>query len=191
MRRSGCPRCAMRRSGRWCWARIVELTSKLDTVRVLGELGIDSPSRVTLMRCLKRAVERDYRATSDACSTRATRTGRLALVHYDVTTLCFETPREDGLRKVGMSTRRRVDPQVTVGLRTDLGRVSAGRTRLYEGDKAETKTLIPVLTDFREQHPETADIIVVADAGMLSAASRLAVEARWKPWLSKVAMSGS
>jgi hypothetical protein len=37
--------------------RIVEPTSKLDTVRVLGELGVESPSRVTFMRCLKRVVE--------------------------------------------------------------------------------------------------------------------------------------
>jgi hypothetical protein len=102
--------------------RIVEPTSKLDTVRVLGELGVDAPSRVTFMRCLKRAVERGYRATiSDACFTHATRTGGLALVLYDVTTLYFETPREDGLRKVGMSKERRVDPQVTVGLLTDSG----------------------------------------------------------------------
>jgi transposase len=156
--------------------RIVEPTSKLDTVRVLGELGVDSPSRVTFMRCLKRAVQRDYRAlVSDACFRHATRTGGLALVLYDVTTLYFETPREDGLRKVGMSKERRVDPQVTVGLLTDSGGFPLA-VHLFEGNKAETKTLIPVLTDFRAQQPDTADIIVVADAGMLSAANLLAVE---------------
>jgi hypothetical protein len=156
--------------------RIVEPTSKLDTVRVLGELGVDPPSRVTFMRCLKRAVQRDYRAlVSDACFRHATRTGGLALVLYDVTTLYFETPREDGLRKVGMSKERRVDPQVTVGLLTDSGGFPL-QVHLFEGNKAETKTLIPVLTGFRAQHPETADIIVVADAGMLSAANLLALE---------------
>jgi hypothetical protein len=31
--------------------RIIEPTSKPDTVRVLGELGVDSPTRVTFMRC--------------------------------------------------------------------------------------------------------------------------------------------
>jgi hypothetical protein len=41
-------------------ARIVEPTSKLDTVRVLGELGVNSPSRVTFMRCLNAA----WRATT-------------------------------------------------------------------------------------------------------------------------------
>ena len=157
-------------------ARIVEPTSKLDTVRVLGELGMGSPSRVTFMRCLKRSVARDYRELiSQACFRHATRTTRLRLALYDVTTLYFETPREDTLRKVGMSKERRVDPQVTVGLLTD----STGfplAVHLFEGNKAETKTLIPVLTGFCDAHPGAAEIIVVADAGMLSAANLLALE---------------
>ena len=157
-------------------ARIVEPTSKLDTVRVLGELGVDSPSRVTFMRCLKRSADRDYRELiSQACFGHATRIARLRLALYDVTTLYFETPREDTLRKVGMSKERRVDPQVTVGLLTD----STGfplAVHLFEGNKAETKTLIPVLTGFRAAHPQAGEIIVVADAGMLSAANLLALE---------------
>jgi len=157
-------------------ARIVEPTSKLDTVRVLDDLGVDSPSRVTFMRCLTRSVARDYRdLISRACFRHATRTTRLGLVLYDVTTLYFETPREDTLRKVGMSKERRVDPQVTVGLLTD----STGfplAVHLFEGNKAETKTLVPVLTGFRDAHPDATEIIVVADAGMLSAANLLSLE---------------
>ena len=45
---------------------------------------------------------------------------------------------------------------------------------LFEGNKAETKTLIPVLTRFRDRH-QAHDIVVVADAGMLSAANLLAL----------------
>jgi hypothetical protein len=156
--------------------RIIEPTSKLDTVRVLDELGVASPSRVTFLRCLKRAVERDYRGiVSDACFARATRAGGLALVLYDVTTLYFETPREDGLRKVGMSKERRVDPQVTVGLLTDRSGFPLA-VHLFEGNKAETKTVIPVLTEFAQDHPDSTDIVVVADAGMLSAANLTALE---------------
>jgi len=56
------------------------------------------------MRCLKRVISRDYRSViAQACYRRATRDGGLALVLYDLSTLYFETPREDGLRKVGMS----------------------------------------------------------------------------------------
>lgn len=46
---------------------------------------------------------------------------------------------------------------------------------MFEGNKAETKTLIPVLTRFRERH-QVSDLVVVADAGMLSAANLLALE---------------
>ncbi len=156
--------------------RIIEPTSKVDTVRVLTEVGVAAPSRATSQRCLRRIVERDYRDTvSHACYTHATRGGGLALVLYDLTTLYFETPREDGLRKVGMSKERRVDPQVTVGLLTDRGGFPLA-VHLFEGNKAETKTVVPVLTDFRRQHPDAEDIIVVADAGMLSAANLLALE---------------
>jgi hypothetical protein len=155
--------------------RIIEPTSKVDTLRVLAELGVPAPSRSTVTRCLQRAVERDYRATiATACYRHVTRSSGLALVLYDVTTLHFEAEREDGLRKVGMSKERRVDPQVTVGLLTDRTGFPLD-IHLFEGNKAETKTLIPVLTVFRDRH-EVADIIVVADAGMLSAANLLALE---------------
>ena len=128
------------------------------------------------MRCLKRVVAGDYRATiAEACFRQAGRAGALGLVLYDVTTLYFETPREDRLRKVGMSKERRVDPQVTVGLLTDRTGFPLA-VHLFEGNKAETKTLVPVLNEFRDTHPATGEIIVVADAGMLSAANLLALE---------------
>ena len=74
-----------------------------------------------------------------------------------------------------MSKERRVDPQVTVGLLTDRSGFPLA-VHLFEGNKAETKTVVPVLTDFRDQHPDAGEAIVVADAGMLSAANLLALE---------------
>ena len=41
---------------------------------------------------------------------------------------------------------------------------------LFEGNKVETSTLVPVLKKFKERHA-IADMVVVADAGMLSAAN--------------------
>ena len=119
-------------------ARIIEPTSKADTVRVLAELGVPGPTRVTYMRCLKRVIERDYRGViATACYAHATRDGGLALVLYDLTTLHFETDVEDRLRKVGMSKERRVDPQVTVGLLTTASGFPL-EVHLFEGNKAET-----------------------------------------------------
>jgi len=92
-------------------------TSKQDTLRVLGDLGLPVPHLNTLYNCLRRCVERDYRSTIAAsCWAHATARGPVALVMYDLTTLHFEVTNEDRLRKVGMSKERRVDPQVTVGL---------------------------------------------------------------------------
>jgi hypothetical protein len=92
------------------------------------------------MRCLKRVIERDYRAAiAQVCHRHATRGGSLAVVLYDVTTLHFEVEREDGLRKVGMSKEHRVDPQVTVGLLTTVGGFPL-EVDLFEGNKAECDT---------------------------------------------------
>src|SRR5699024_11359200 len=42
-------------------ARLVEPTSKRDSLRVLGELGVEAVHRNTFFNALKRAQDRDYR----------------------------------------------------------------------------------------------------------------------------------
>ncbi len=67
-------------------ARIIEPTSKADSVRVLNEIGAPTVSLRTMFRSLQRAQERDYRATiAAACFNHATTTGDVSLVLYDVT----------------------------------------------------------------------------------------------------------
>lgn len=69
-------------------ARIVEPTSKADTVRVLADIGVPSRTRETFMRCLTRVVERNYRdQLGAACYAHAAPTGALTAVLYDLTTL--------------------------------------------------------------------------------------------------------
>ncbi len=157
-------------------ARIVEPTSKAEVVRVLGEIGAPCPSLRTLFRSLARAQSQDYRDTiaKAALAHSARTTGKAALVMYDVTTLHFENDDEDDLRRVGMSKEHRVDPQVQVGLLVDPGGFPL-EVHLFEGNKAETTTLIPVLSAFQERHGVT-DMVVVADVGMLSAGNLNALE---------------
>lgn len=152
-------------------ARIIEPTSKAEAIRVLGEIGVRAPALNTIYRCLGRCKESDYRDTlAKACLAHSARTaGTAALVMYDCTTLHFENENEDDLRKVGMSKEHRVDPQVQVGLLVDPGGFPL-EVHLFEGNKAETTTLVPVLTQFQERHGVT-DMVVVADAGMLSASN--------------------
>lgn len=157
-------------------ARIVEPTSKAEVVRVLDEIGAPAVSLRTLFRSLARSQARDYRGQlATAAWAHSVRTGAAAaLVLYDVTTLHFERPSEDELRKVGMSKEHRVDPQVQVGLLVDPGGFPL-EVHLFEGNKAETTTLIPVLTAFARRHG-VRDMVVVADAGMLSAANLNSLE---------------
>ena len=85
-------------------ARIVEPTSKADSLRVPDELGVAHGSLRTMFRCLARAQERGYRDTvASACFAHACTSGDVSLCLYDVTTLYFEAEHEDELRKVGYS----------------------------------------------------------------------------------------
>lgn len=103
-------------------ARIIEPTSKADSIRVLNEIGAPAVSLRTMFRSLQRAQERDYRGKiAQACFSHALTAGDVSLVLYDVTTLYFEAENEDELRKVGYSKERRVDPQIVVGLLVDRG----------------------------------------------------------------------
>lgn len=151
-------------------ARIVEPTSILDVGRVLEELGQSPASEKTMRRTLQRCIGRGYRdQVAGACFAHAATAGDLSLVLYDTTTLYWEAEKEDDLRKVGYSKERRVDPQIVVGLLVDRG----GRPLeigCYEGNKAETATIIPIVEQFQQRHG-VADMVVVADAGMLSASN--------------------
>jgi Transposase DDE domain len=148
-------------------ARIVEPTSKADSLRVLDEIGVAHASLRTVFRSLARCAERGYRdVVATACFEHAASGGDLTLCLYDVTTLYFEAEKEDELRKVGYSKERRVDPQVVVGLLVDRAGFPL-EIGCYEGNKAETTTIVPVVQAFQARH-SLADMVVVADAGMLS-----------------------
>ena len=98
----------------------------------------------------------------------------LALCLYDVTTLYFETEHEDDLRRVGYSKERRVDPQVIIGLLVDRHGFPL-QVGCWEGNRAETTTIIPIVEAFQAAHG-IEDLIIVADAGMLSAANLTALD---------------
>ena len=148
-------------------ARVVEPTSLLDVDRVLAELGRTSASLSTRKRALRRARAGGYRdRIAAACFAHARSVGDVSLVLYDVTTLYFEADKEDELRRVGYSKERRVDPQIVVGLLVDRCGFPL-EIGCFEGNKAETLTIIPIVKAFQARHGIT-DMVVVADAGMLA-----------------------
>jgi len=157
-------------------ARLIEPTTcKAQVPRVLGDLGLEPASVRTLFRSLGRCIERDYReAISAAALKHAMAAGDVSLCLYDVTTLYFETEKEDDLRKVGYSKERRIDPQIIVGLLVDRAGFPL-RISCWEGNRAETTTIIPIAEAFQAAHG-IEDLIIVADAGMLSAANLTALD---------------
>jgi hypothetical protein len=84
-------------------ARIIEPTSKQDSLRVLEETGVVGPSYPTLNRRLPVFAKAAFRkALSKACADHAA-LGPASLVLYDVSTLYFETDAGDGFREPGFS----------------------------------------------------------------------------------------
>jgi transposase len=96
-------------------------------------------------------------------------------VLYDVSTLYFETDQGDGFRESGFSRERRLEPQITIGLLTGQDGFPL-MLSAFEGNKAETKTMLPVIREFMAAR-RLPDVTVVADAGMVSDANRKAIEA--------------
>jgi hypothetical protein len=155
-------------------ARIVEPTSKLDSLRVLDEVGVDPVSYRTLERRLPGYAALGFRQSLAAACAAHAGLGPATLVLYDVSTLYFETDQPDGFREPGFSKERRLDPQITIGLLTDASGFPL-MVQAFEGNKAETKTMLPVLQAFMAAH-QLSDVTVVADAGMFSEANQQALE---------------
>ena len=86
--------------------------------------------------------------------------------------------------RAGFSKERRLDPQITLGLLTDATGFPLA-VAAFEGNKAETDTMLPVINAFKTAHHLT-DVTVVADAGMISEANQKAIKPRgcrssWAP----------
>ena len=155
-----------------CLSRIVEPTSKIDSLRVMADLGLEAFDKNNLYRSLSTAVQQGYRETISQACFEHIHGETLSLVLYDVTSLYFEVQKEDDFRKPGLSKERRLEPQIIIGLLVDKNGFPLG-LQSFEGNKAESKTILPVIKAFQEKH-NLRQVTVVADAAMLSV-SNLAV----------------
>lgn len=148
--------------------RLVEPASKLRSVELLKEyFGIshrrqnfheELPRLVKLKDEVERLVFQI--ATSEFSF-------NFTLVFYDVTTLYFESFSADTLRKPGFSKDGKSNqPQVVIGLVVnDQGFPLS--YELFEGNKFEGHTMIPVIQNFKKTH-SIRTLTVVADAAMIS-----------------------
>jgi transposase len=88
-------------------------------------------------------------------------------VFYDVTTIYFEIEREDQLRIPGFSKDgKHSNPQILLGLLVSKNAYPLAYD-IFEGNKFEGDTFIPILDKFREKFKQEK-LTVIADAGLLS-----------------------
>jgi len=101
--------------------------------------------------------------------------GQIGVLFYDVTTLYFETDREDDLRKTGFSKEgRHSNPQIILGLLVSMD----GYPLAYcidEGNKYEGHTMLPVVKEFVQKY-QLDDFVVVADSGLMTEQNLIEME---------------
>lgn len=91
----------------------------------------------------------------------------LNVVFYDVTTLYFEIDQEDELRKTGFSKEgRHQNPQIVLGLLVSQNGYPLAYD-IFEGNKFEGHTMLPVLDTFKEKY-QLKQLAIIADSGLLS-----------------------
>jgi transposase len=92
---------------------------------------------------------------------------QMSIVFYDVTSLYFESKEEDEFKRMGFSKDgKHQQPQIVLGLLVSQGGYPLDYD-VFEGDKYEGDTLIPIIEHFVSKH-QVQQLIVVADAGLLS-----------------------
>lgn len=146
-------------------ARIVYPRSKLATVRYLDQhLGI-ALSEDKIYRFLDTLQKNNL--TKIAYDFVSKKHNGIALIFYDVTTLYFETNIEDDLRKKGWSKDHKNElPQIVIGLFVDKEGYPFDFD-FYDGSTFEGHTFSKAIKALTEKY-HVADLVVVADAGMLS-----------------------
>lgn len=93
--------------------------------------------------------------------------GSIHAVFYDVTTIYFEIEKEDEIRKPGFSKDgKHKHPQIVLGLLVSKDAYPLAYD-IFEGNKYEGDTFLPILEGFRRKY-NFETLTVVADAGLLS-----------------------
>lgn len=93
--------------------------------------------------------------------------GQIGVMFYDVTTLYFETDREDDLRRTGFSKEgRHRNPQIILGILVSRNGYPLAYT-VHEGNKYEGRTMLPVINEFVGRYG-LKDFVIVADSGLMN-----------------------
>jgi transposase len=93
--------------------------------------------------------------------------GVISVVFYDVTTLYFQIDDEDEIRKRGFSKEgKHQNPQIVLGLLVSIDGYPLA-FEIFEGNKFEGHTMLPILDAFKDKY-QLNKLVIVADSGLLS-----------------------
>jgi len=149
-------------------ARIVEPSSKLQSLKFLADFfGVTHKHRELYRQLPKFSALKTQVEVKTLAIAKKEFNFTFALVFYDVTTLYFESFEPDDLRKHGFSKDNKPNqPQILVGLLVNNDGFPVAY-HIFEGNKFEGHTLLPVILAFKRKH-KINTITVVADAAMIS-----------------------
>lgn len=150
-------------------ARIIYPVSKLKTLDYLQKYkGITLPTN-NIYRYLDKLHSQQIKQIQQISFAHTTQilNQPLGVVFYDVTTIYFESAEEDDWRKSGFSKDgKHQQPQLVLGLLVSEQGYPLDY-ELFEGNKFEGHTMLPVIQAFKEKY-QLQQLIVVADAGLMS-----------------------
>lgn len=148
--------------------RLVEPSSKLKAKQILDARF----SRTHDMDAIYRVMDKIYPKISDIKKKTFARTQTIIpetidIIFFDCTTLYFESIATDELRQFGYSKDHRFNTtQVVLALATNSDGLPIGY-ELFEGNKAEVKTLLECLKSWKESF-NIQSVCFVADRAMMS-----------------------
>ncbi len=148
--------------------RVIQPASKLESLELLSILFGKDYRRADFYRRLPSWVQlKSNVETKIGAFARTQFNFDFRIVFYDVTTLYFESFKEDELRKIGFSKDHKLNqPQIIIGLIVTREGFPVGYD-IFEGSTFEGHTFIPILRQFQEKHA-IDHFTVVADAAMIS-----------------------
>lgn len=149
--------------------RLVYPKSKLKTAEYLYRYAQKSYSEDDIYRYMDKFYDTEKELVQQISykHTRSILNNDISVVFYDVTTVYFEIDNEDELRKTGLSKEgKHQNPQIVLGLLVSKNGYPLAYD-IFEGNKFEGHTMLPVIDAFREKY-NLPQLVIVADAGLLS-----------------------
>lgn len=148
--------------------RIVEPASKLRSIELINDyFGIKHRRQSFYESALSWLALKEHIEQAVIAFAKESYHFDFEILFYDVTTLYFETFKDDDLRKTGFSKdNKSQQPQIVVALMVSREGFPIGY-EIFSGDTFEGHTFIPVIKDFVNKH-QIKNLTVVADAAMIS-----------------------